>query len=53
MELWDLFCAFGAHQWIHMWVVGYREQGRNDLRLDELGTRLDSYVRRALALLDG
>jgi aminoglycoside phosphotransferase (APT) family kinase protein len=53
MEPWDLFCAFGAHRWVHMWMVGYREMGRKDLRLDELGARLGSYVRRALASLNG
>lgn len=52
MELWDLSCAFSAHRWLHMWLLGYREQGRSDLSFDELARRLNALVGRALSSLD-
>lgn len=45
----DLLCCLNAHRWIHMWLLGYREQGRPDLTLDDLVTRLGPFVERILA----
>jgi aminoglycoside phosphotransferase (APT) family kinase protein len=45
----DLMCCLNAHRWIHMWLLGYREQGRPDLTLDDLVVRLRPFVERVLA----
>lgn len=52
-DLWDLMCAYNAHGNLHMWLIGYREQGRTDLTLDDLAGRLRPYAERALTRLRG
>lgn len=49
--VWDLLCLYTGHRWGHLWLVGYREQGRRDLTLDMMRQRLTRQARRVLASL--
>ena len=49
--IWDLLCLYNGHRWGHLWLVGYREQGRRDLTTEVLKRRLTRLATRALASL--
>jgi aminoglycoside phosphotransferase (APT) family kinase protein len=48
---WDLLCLYNGHRWGHLWLLGYQEQGRRDLTLDEMRLRLTQVTERVLATL--
>ena len=50
-SVWDLLCIFNGHQWGHLWLLGYREQGRSDLTPEVMQRRLTRLATRALASL--
>lgn len=49
--VWDLVCLYNGHRWGHLWLTGYREQGRRDLTIDMMRRRLTRLARHALAAL--
>ena len=51
--VWDLLCLYNAHRWGHLWLMGYREQGRRDLTIEAMGKRVTRLAERALASIGG
>lgn len=49
--IWDLLCLYNGHQWGHLWLLGYQEQGRRDLTPEVMKRRLTRLATRALASL--
>lgn len=46
--VWDLMCALSAVRWGHLYVQGYREQGRDDLTARNVWPRASALLRSAL-----
>ena len=46
--LWDATCLWSAHCWGHLWLIGYREQGRTDLQIADVRRWIRSRTRRLL-----
>ena len=49
--VWDLLSLYNGHRFGHLWLMGYREQGRRDLTLQTVARRLTRLAERSLALL--
>ena len=47
--VWDLVCLYSGHRWGHQWLLGYQEQGRRDLTVQEMSRRLRLTAGRVLA----